>query len=283
MTAKTSIALAKTEPAPLRQAQHDVEPASFEEMYRLSKILVASRMLPRHLSTPEACFAVLKTGRELGLTAMQSTRSLYFIEGKAVLSADLMVALVKRHEDCEYFRLVEATNEKVTCETKRRGEEPTSMTWTIADAQRAKLTGKDNWTKFPKAMLRARVSSDLCRAVYPDALMGVYDPDELQREPPQRVEVEHVVVPDPQPVAHDDDGVVQDAPTEDDAAGDLALQFNARILEATTTAELMDIKAEVKRAGLSEEYTAPLSEMFLRRKKEIAAAEKATREPGQEG
>ena len=61
------------------------------------------------------------------------------------------------------------------------------MDWTLADAERAKLTGKDNWAKFPKAMLRARVSADLCRAVFPDALMGVYDPDEMQREVPAGV------------------------------------------------------------------------------------------------
>jgi hypothetical protein len=291
MNAKTTpMALAKVEPVQMRQADRAFEPNSMEEAYRLAKILVASRMLPRHLGTPEAAFAVIIAGRELGLTAMQSTRSLFFVEGKVTLSADLMVALVKKHPECEYFRVVEATSERCICETKRSGEEPTRMEWTMADAQRASLTGKDNWKKYPKSMLRARASSELCRAVYPDALMGVYEPDELQREPAQRTPAPAMVVVEPAPAPEappqqlvEHDHATGEVPMDDDERADLARRFIDQIHEATTTAQLVDIKAAVKRAAFPDMLRLVISESFTARKKALTVSEASMRQPGEEG
>jgi hypothetical protein len=39
-------------------------------------------------------------------------------------------------------------------------------------AERAKLTGKDNWRMYPRAMLRARCVAEGVRTVYPAALGG---------------------------------------------------------------------------------------------------------------
>lgn len=161
------------------------EPRDISEGYDLAKLLVASGLMPRGVSRPEAAFAIIAAGRELGLTAMQSLRSIHIIEGKPTLSADLVAALCKSRSDvCQYFRLVESTDRIARYETQRRGEPaPTSMSFTIEDAQRAGVTGKDNWKKYPAAMLRARCITALARAVYPDLAMGVYDPDEIAPEP----------------------------------------------------------------------------------------------------
>jgi len=156
------------------------EPATLTEALHVSQVLVASRLLPRSITTPEAAFAVIATGRELGLSAMQSLRAIHIVEGKPTLSADLMVALVKRSPECGFFRLVESTGERATYETQRRGEPgPTRLSFTIEEARAAGAANKDNWRKFPAAMLRARAASGLARAVFPDLVLGVYDPDEL--------------------------------------------------------------------------------------------------------
>lgn len=42
------------------------------------------------------------------------------------------------------------------------------------------MTGKDNYKKFPRQMLRARVISEGVRAVYPGVLQGMYTPEEVQ-------------------------------------------------------------------------------------------------------
>jgi hypothetical protein len=162
------------------------EPRDVTEGYQLAKILIASGLMPRGIQRPEAAFAIIAAGRELGLTAMQSLRSIHIIEGKPTLSADLVAALCKSRPDvCQYFRLVESTDRIARYETLRKGEPaPTSMSFTIEDAQRAGVAGKDNWKKYPAAMLRARCITALARAVYPDLAMGVYDPDEVAPEAP---------------------------------------------------------------------------------------------------
>lgn len=52
--------------------------------------------------------------------------------------------------------------------------------WTFADAQKAKLTGKDNWQSYPKAMLRARCIAEGVRAVFPGAIGGLLSVEEAQ-------------------------------------------------------------------------------------------------------
>lgn len=156
------------------------EPRSTDEAWGLAETLYRSKLLPRGLACPEAVLYSLIAGRELGLTATQSLRSLHIVEGKVVLAADLIVAMIKRNKNvCKYFRLVESTAQLACYETLRVDEpEPTKMTWTFEQATKAGLTGKDNWRKYPDAMLRARCSAYLARAVYPDLAMGMYDPDE---------------------------------------------------------------------------------------------------------
>jgi hypothetical protein len=171
-------------PAVRAETTRAFEPGSITEAYEYAKLLVSSRLLPRAVATPEAAFAIIATGRELGLTALQSLRSIHVIEGRPTLSADLILALVKARGDvCSYFRLVESTDRIATYETQRRGEPaPTRLSWTWEDAQRAGVVGKDNWKRYPAAMLRARAITALARAVYPDLAMGLYDPDEIAPE-----------------------------------------------------------------------------------------------------
>ncbi len=187
------------------------EPRDIGEGFEMARLLVASGLMPRGIQRPEAAFAIIAAGRELGLTAMQSLRSIHIIEGKPTLSADLVAALCKSRPDvCLYFRLVESTDKVARYETHRRNEPvPTPMSFTWEDATRAGVTGKDNWKKYPAAMLRARCITALARAVYPDLAMGVYDPDEVALEP---VNAGPAVIarPTPAPVAPKSEPVVTD-------------------------------------------------------------------------
>ena len=241
------------------------EPADVSGAVRLAQILVASRLLPRAIATPEAAFAVIMTGRELGLTAMQSLRSIHIIEGKPTMSADLMVALCKRSSVCRYFRLVETTAERAVFETHRQGDpEPTRLAFTMAEARDAGIAGKDNWRKFPAAMLRARTASALVRAVYPDVLLGVYDSDSGELEEPLDAPAPLVVEPL--------------APTVD---------YEARIAEASTLGELAVVAVEIRQdRTLGPDTQARLRDAYRARKValEAAVAEPAAmREPGEEG
>ena len=58
----------------------------------------------------------------------------------------------------------------------------------MEDAKRAGLGGKDNWRKYPKAMLRARCISGALRAWAPDAIgAGVYVEGEIEASEPAPV------------------------------------------------------------------------------------------------
>ena len=101
-------------------------PTGIEQAMSLAGTLAKSALLPEALrNKPADVLVVLITGHELGLSPMQAVRGLYVVNGKAVLSADLMVALVLKHRDvCEYFRLEKSTDAEATYVTKRAGSEP---------------------------------------------------------------------------------------------------------------------------------------------------------------
>lgn len=158
-----------------------LNPAVLEQLDKLSKELAQSNLIPDALKgKPRDVLLTMMTGAELGLGPTQSLRSIIVVKGKPSLSADLMVSLVKQRRDvCEYLSLIESTEVIATYKAKRVGEpEPTTMSFTMQDAQRAGLNGAGGmYTKYPKAMLRARAASGICRAVFPDICLGLYDSD----------------------------------------------------------------------------------------------------------
>jgi hypothetical protein len=78
------------------------------------------------------------------------------------------------------------------------------LQWTMAMAEKAKLIGKDNWTKYSRAMLRARLIAEGVRAVYPAAIGGMNIPEEVYdfQEPceiditPEKEEIPVKTLPD---------------------------------------------------------------------------------------
>jgi hypothetical protein len=166
-----------------------------DDLERIAKMAVSSGLC-RVKRWEEAAF-LLATGGELGLSPMQSLRGIYVVNGTPVLSADLLVAIVRRSGLCDWWRVDESTAERCTITTQRKGEPtPASKTWTLADAKRAGVTGKQVWSQYPAAMLRHRCAADLVREQYPDVALGLYDPEELGGEPQAR-DAEPVVVAPP--------------------------------------------------------------------------------------
>ncbi|MCP4666606.1 MAG: hypothetical protein GY849_09580 [Deltaproteobacteria bacterium] len=106
----------------------------------------------------------------------------HVIQGQPTMSADLIVALVLNSGKCDYFKLIESTDETATYKTHRKGDpdpDPTIITWTIDKARKMQLASKDNWKKQPDTMLRHRAAAALAREVYPDITLGIYTPDEI--------------------------------------------------------------------------------------------------------
>lgn len=189
-------------------------------------IAAASSLAPDALrGRPQDALMVIMAGRELGLQPMQALRMLAIIKGKVTLAADATVALVRRSGECAEWRLVESTDKRAAYMTRRKGDsEPTTLSWTIEQAQRAGLTGGQGWRLYPEAMLRARCASALARIVYPDLVAGIYDPDELAAQPeapaPAAVVAPVVTVTASQPVGMSQEVFVELADEQRRATGE---------------------------------------------------------------
>jgi len=168
-----------------------IDTTTIEMLSGLAERLHKAGVFGSEVTSADKAFAVLLKGHELGFTPMAAAGSISIIKGKVSLSADATVALCKRSPACLYLRLVKSAEDVATYETQRHGDpSPTSLTYTIAMAQRAGLTGSQTWRAHPEAMLRARCGAALARAVYPDVCGGLYDPDEvaeIARAEPARV------------------------------------------------------------------------------------------------
>ena len=157
-----------------------IVPRTMPEVQSLAEVLAKSALLPDALKGKAADVVVqILAGSELGLAPMASIRGVHIVQGKPILSADTMVGLVLASGLAEYFVCVDATDNAVTFETKRKGSPvPQRCTWTMEQAKRAAINTKDNWRAHPRQMLSARARAELARSAYPDVLAGVYVPEE---------------------------------------------------------------------------------------------------------
>lgn len=153
-----------------------IEPRDMAELRALAQDAAASRFYGA--ASPEQALMLLVTGRDLGLSYSQSLRAFHVVQGKPVLSSAGMVAVCLRSGVCEYFRVVASDDSSATVEVKRRGDPARRVTFTIEDARRAGLANRETWKAYPSRMLLARAQAFAAREVFPDLLLGLYDPDE---------------------------------------------------------------------------------------------------------
>ena len=139
----------------------------------LATKIANTQFVPKALrGKPAETAACILTGREIGLGPMESLAKIHVVDGRPGLSAELMRSLVLRAG--HRIRFTELTDKAVTIEGARAGtDDLTSVRWTMADAQRIGVADKPTWKQYPRQMLAARATSELCRLLFPDALGGV--------------------------------------------------------------------------------------------------------------
>ena len=239
-----------------------ITPRSVDDVARLAKMAHESGLAK--VTSPAAAGVIILTGAELGLSPMQSLRGIYVIDGKPVLSADLMVAIVRRSEVCAWWRTVESTPDVCTIATQRVGESaPSEKTWRRADAERAGVTGKQPWRQYPAQMLRHRCAADLAREVYPDVMLGLYTPDEMEpaseivEPPPQRADVRPVDPRDLAPLGVEAPIAAAPAPVAFASPGlsDAEMAAMLAILTSASTVEALDTARAEMRPDVSTRAT----------------------------
>jgi hypothetical protein len=160
-------------------------PGELELTWKLAERLADTDFVPKTMrGKAEAVLACMLTGHELGIGPMQALRDVYLVNGRPSLAATLMVARVRAAG--HRFRTIRNTDEKATVQVHRKGEaEPEPpVEFTLEDAKRAGLAGKDVWKQYPARMVWSRAAAAACRRDAPEALGGViYTPEELDGLP----------------------------------------------------------------------------------------------------
>lgn len=168
-----------------------ITPQSFNDVARMASALSKARgFVPdAYIGNPHALAAAIMTGLELGIGPMQALRSIHIVKGKPVLDASLMLSLAIRAGVRPQW--LEQTAERAKLRLTRDGYEPHVHEYSMEDAKRAGLAGKDNYKNSPAAMLRARCVSGAMRAFCPDVLgSAVYVDGEIGDAPERPVVVD---------------------------------------------------------------------------------------------
>ena len=143
------------------------------QVEELSRVIAGTEFVPTAFrGRPAAVGAAILAGREIGIGPMTSLQHLHVIEGRPSMSAQLMRALVQAAG--HRIRVVESTSTRCVLAGQRRGDdEGTTVTFTMDDAKQAGLDRRPNWAKYPRAMLVARATGELCRLIFADVLGGI--------------------------------------------------------------------------------------------------------------
>ena len=126
----------------------------------MAKSIANTEFVPDSLrGKPHSIMACVLFAHELNVGPMEGLRVIHVIKGTPALSGELMRALVLR--EGHMIQPASMSSTKVTM-VGRRHDQPdmpaTEVTYTMDDAKRAGLDGRENWRKHPQAMLMARAS-----------------------------------------------------------------------------------------------------------------------------
>lgn len=153
-------------------------PVNWDSELKGAQYLVRSGLVPKDIKTAESALFVILTGRDMGLSPVQSLRGIRPIQGKIELSADLQLGLF--HRGGGKSQWVELSEKIATLKLLAPWSiEAHLSTFSIEDAKRAQLLSNATWLKYPKAMLRSRAITQGLKDIGFILGAGVYAPGEL--------------------------------------------------------------------------------------------------------
>ena len=138
----------------------------------------------------EKILMVLLAAHDLGLKpTIALNGGIWNIQGKIEISARLMTSMIRRAGHS--LKVTESTDKVCTIYGKRADNgDHEELSFTIEDAVKAGLAGRDVWKKYPVDMLYARAMSRLARRLFPDVIGTAYVEGEIRDGDIQQAEVE---------------------------------------------------------------------------------------------
>lgn len=179
-----------------KPAGFDLSPQTFEQALTFSNYLADSDMVPKDFKgKPGNCLVAIQWGMEIGLKPLQAMQNIAVINGRPSLWGDAVIALARNSPLCEY--IVESCTDTVaTCKVKRHGEPEQVRTFSMDDAAKAGLKGKQGpWSQYPKRMMQMRARAFALRDVFPDVLKGLPIAEEVMDTPTDMGQAQEVQAP----------------------------------------------------------------------------------------
>lgn len=262
---------------------------ALEEKKGWALALQGSNLLPgAYQKAPANLLLAAEYADTLGVPRMAALTGIHVIKGKPSMSADLMLALVRRAG-----HRVRVSGDATHAEaTLIRADDPDfeyKAVWTMEKAKQAGLVGKQggNWEHYPAAMLRARAVTEVVRMGASEVLFGaIYAPEELGvqvDEAGNPVETAPIVAqpsdnPEVAPPAQEPAPAPQEAVREPLAGQELLDEINAYATDLRLTKK--QVAATAKYCGHNEAEIGPIPTLevglamadYLKRRRDEAAA-----------
>lgn len=148
---------------------------TIDEQLRYAQTICNGSLVPKaYQKSPANVLIAMGFGQAMGLSPAESLYRITVINGKPSASAELIAANVRKAG--HRMRISkDAKSQTATVEIVRADDPDFTFTsfWDMSRAEQAGLAGKDNWKKYPLAMLTARAITECARDACPEALYGV--------------------------------------------------------------------------------------------------------------
>ncbi len=143
--------------------------------------------------TPQSIAAKLMMGQELQCPDSAAIRGIAVINGTPSLWGDVMLGICQGSEVFDHAGFKEWVENRepdaagrladhctAYCTVQRKGCEPVTQQFSIADAKRAGLYDRNTWKSYPQRMLTMRPRSWALRNAFSDVLQGFGCAEELE-------------------------------------------------------------------------------------------------------
>lgn len=201
---------------PIVATDRGVQLASLSQMQKFAEVAVNSGIYGRDM-TPAVAIIKIQAGMELGLSPVWSLTNIMVVNARPSVWGDALLGIVLNNPQCEdvietseggelYDKAGKINDSySAVCEVRRKGRLPVIRKFSVADARRAGILGKNVHGAYQGRMLQMRARSWACRDAFADALRGLGVREEMETasaEPKQvqgRVVAQGLVLPDETP------------------------------------------------------------------------------------
>jgi hypothetical protein len=156
----------------------------YDQMRQMSADVVTSGLFPS-LKKPEQVMTLMMLCQAEGLPPIKALQQYHIINGTPSKKADTLLAEFKKNGG--HVKITKYSDEIVEGEFKTPDGSELTANWTIERAKKAGLIGRENWIKYPRAMLRARLIAEMVTTLMPEIKVGIQVYEEVIDNQPNEI------------------------------------------------------------------------------------------------